>query len=442
MLKKRYILTLIIVILSIGFISLSTGNYPVKPVKHVNSSLIQDQDRVLVIAPHPDDEAIACAGVIRYCTENNIPVKIIVLTDGYLGASAEKRHEESINAMEKLGVEQKDILFLGYPDGVLPSLLTKNWDSDNPYILNGNTKNVDYSYAYEQNATYSGANLYDNLAEIITKYHPTIIFYPDSEDEQIDHWAGNAFIEYVMAKTDYQGREYTYIVHDPPHWPYPRTYTPEAYLLPPKELTYIDYKWVLFPLTHYQERLKEEAMSTYTSQVNTDSYVRSFIRKNEIFAIDPHINTSPSNETLDFHHPPQTVIKEPKKFEKGKGSIRTREITAVGFQMDNNHAWMSIKTKGNISTDTFYEIHILYLDSPHIQRMDIKIHNGTAYYEKYDSKSFHDGNPELNISEDRLIIKLPRSAFDDGNLYLMSADIKSGNTLIDWTGWRKIQIIS
>lgn len=440
MLKKRYILALIVVILSIAFISFSIGNYPIKPVKYLNDSLIQPHDRVLIIAVHPDDETIACAGIIRYCVENNVPVKIVVLTDGYLGASAVKRHDESITAMGILGVKQEDIIFLGYPDGTLPSLLTRNWESNNPYRINNTTTNGNYTFSYQKNASYSGANLYDNLNEIISNFHPTIIFYPDSEDEQIDHWAGNAFVEYVMAKNNYNGSKYSYIIHDPPHWPSPRTYNPEAYLLPPKELTYIDYKWVLFPLDHYQERLKEAAIATYTSQINTDSYVRSFIRKNEIFGINPIIKTSITNETIDFFNPPDTVIKEPKKFEKGKGSIRSREITAVGFQMDDDNVWLSIRTKGNISQDAWYEIHILYLDSSNFHRMDIMIHNGSAYYEKYNGNNFQSGNPEVRISENDLIMKIPSSAFDGVNSFLMSADIISGHTLIDWTGWREIII--
>jgi LmbE family N-acetylglucosaminyl deacetylase len=444
MVKKRYCLAIMVVILSIGFISLSIGNYPIKPVKYLNNSFIQPQDRVLIIAPHPDDEAIACAGVIHHCVENHIPVKIVVVTDGCLGASAEKRHDESVTAMKNLGVNQDDVIFLGYRDGTLPSLLTRNWDPDNPYTVNGTSTNDNYTYSYQKNATYCGANLNENLEEIIINYHPTIIFYPDSEDEQIDHWATNAFVEYAMAKMDYNGARYTYIVHDPPNWPSPRTYTPETYLPPPVELTSIGYKWVLVPLDQYQERLKEATIGTYTSQVNPDSYIRSFIRKNEIFAIDPVINISTANETLDFFTNsdyPETVIKEPKKKDKGKGSIRSREITAAGFEMDDNNAWLSIKTKGNVSADEFYEIHILALDNQNSQRIDIMIHNGTANYEIFNPNSFRSGDPELQTAENGLIIQMPASAFNNTNSFLMSTDIISDNTLIDWTGWRKIEIV-
>lgn len=442
MLKKRYCLALVVIILSIAFISTSFGNYPIKTPKNINNSLIQPQDKVLVIAPHPDDETIGCAGIIRYCVENNISVKIVVLTDGYLSAPPVERHDKCVSAMKTLGVPSDDIIFLGYPDGTLPMLLTKNWNHKNPHNINGITTNINYPYSYQRNASYSGESLYYNLLEIINKFEPTLILYPDSEDEQIDHWASNAFMEYALAKINYNGNKYTYVVHDAPYWPSPRTYTPEAALTPPIEMTYINYRWVAFPLDEYQERLKEAAIDEY--QIRSDSYIRSFIRKNEIFGINPLIQSRLSNERLDFSSNtsyPENVIKEPRKYQKGKGSIRSREITAAGFNIDNKNAWLSIRTSDNISPDEWYEIHILFLNTPNFRRMDMTIHNGTVYYQKYCNDSYQGDNQDVKIVDDGIIIKLPSSSFNDVDSFLINADIISGSTLIDWTGWREVEIV-
>lgn len=444
MLKKRYFLALMVIILSITFISFSAGNYTTKPPRNVNTSIVQPHDKVLIIAPHPDDETIGCAGVIRYCVENNISVKVVVLTDGYLSASPEERHDESVNAMNTLGLPPDDIIFLGYADGTLPKLLTKNWKYNNPYDINGTTTNRNYPYSYQQNASYSGESLYYNLMEIINKYQPTVVFYPDSEDEQIDHWASNAFIEYVLAKINYKGSKYTYIVHDAPDWPSPRTYAPEASLTPPVELTDINYKWVAFPLDEYQERLKEAALDNYTSQISPDSYIKSFIRQNELFATDQIVQSTVSNESLNFSNTtyPVNVIKEPRKYDRGKGSIRSREIVAAGFEMDKNNAWLSIRTRGNVSPDEFYELHLLFLNTQNFGRIDIQIHNGTAYYQNYSNDSYQGYNPEVKVVNDGMLIKLPSSALSNVDSFLMSADVISGDTLIDWTGWREINITS
>ncbi|MDD1775372.1 MAG: PIG-L family deacetylase [Methanobacterium sp.] len=437
MLKKKYYLSIILLIVCVLFISISVIEYPVNSVKTNNSSFIESQDKVLVVAPHPDDEAIACAGVIRYCTERNISVKIVVLTDGYLSASPMIRHDETVSAMELLGVKKDDIIFLGYRDGTLPSLLNKNWESGNPYNLSGNIKS-EYNFSYKQNSTYSGDNLYSNLEEIISKFQPTIIFYPDSEDEQIDHWAGNAFTEYVMAKTNYQGAGYTYIVHNPPDWPSPRTYNPEMGLTAPEELTDLGYNWVYFPLNQYQQRLKESAFNLYSSQIKNTSFVRSFIRKNEIFATDQmvQINSTPSSQRDMIR-----VIQEPTKKEHGKSSIRTREIKSADFSLDNESAWLSINTRNNISMNTIYEVHILYLDNHNWGRIDVKIYDGILYYQKFQDEGYDNQSEKVEIEGNQIKLKIPSEAFKDINSFLISADIISGNTLIDWTGWRRVEIV-
>ncbi|MDD2752711.1 MAG: PIG-L family deacetylase, partial [Candidatus Omnitrophica bacterium] len=39
-------------------------------------------DRVLVLAPHPDDEAIGCAGIIQEALAKNANLHVVYLTNG------------------------------------------------------------------------------------------------------------------------------------------------------------------------------------------------------------------------------------------------------------------------------------------------------------------------------------------------------------------------
>ncbi|HEX7467489.1 MAG TPA: PIG-L family deacetylase, partial [Methanobacterium sp.] len=321
--EKKIILAIlsgIILLLVLGAYSYSS--YTTQTSNYSQGPPINSSDRVLVIAPHPDDEAIATAGVIRYCVENNIPVEVVVMTNGddYKGLSI-KRHDESVAAMETLGLSPEHVLFLGYPDGSLNNLLNQNWDYDKPYNWGGSISNANYPFAYEKNATYSGANLEKNLEEITANFKPTKIFYPNPEDEQIDHWTTYAFIEYTTTRMNYTGQKYTYLIHDPPNWPSPRFYVPGDYLIPPNELSNLGYNWLMFPLNSYQERLKEAAMNNYTSQINSDSYLQSFVKKNELFSTISDKTIKISNETMDFFSGtnfPETVLKEPGKNDKGK----------------------------------------------------------------------------------------------------------------------------
>ncbi|HTX61712.1 MAG TPA: PIG-L family deacetylase [Methanobacterium sp.] len=439
MFKKKYYLSLILLIVCACLVSLSSIDYPANSVINNSTPIINPQDRVMVIAPHPDDESIACAGVIHYCTEKNIPVTVVVLTDGYLSADPVTRHNETVSAMDLLGVKNENIIFLGYKDGTLPSLLNRYWDPSDPYNINGSINNGNYLFSFENNTTYCGANLYDNLVEIVNNFQPTVVFYPDSEDEQIDHWAANGMTEYVLAKTNYQGAKYTYIVHDPPDWPSPRSYNPEDDLTPPPELTKIGYKWVSFPLDGYQERLKEAALNLYPSQINNISYIRSFIRTNELFGVNPEdqVNISQSNPSNMT-----TVILEPMKHDEGRGSVRTREITSVDFSLDNQSAQLEINTRHNISMTTNYEVHMLFLGGSNVGRIDLKINNGTLYYQNFTGDSYQKEPQNVDIEGNVMKLKIPSSAFNNVNSFLISSDIISGNTLIDWTAWRTVEIES
>lgn len=66
--------------------------------------------RVLVFAPHPDDEVFGCGGAIMRHVGQGIPVRVVVVTDGGYGASDEdrdayvvRRQQESIDAAGVMG---------------------------------------------------------------------------------------------------------------------------------------------------------------------------------------------------------------------------------------------------------------------------------------------------------------------------------------------------
>ena len=86
----------------------------------------------LILAPHPDDEALGCGGMISHLRSQNIPVTIIFITSG--GAShpkslqyppqvlAKLREEEALQSCEILGVSSEDVKFFRNPDGRMTNL--------------------------------------------------------------------------------------------------------------------------------------------------------------------------------------------------------------------------------------------------------------------------------------------------------------------------------
>ena len=80
--------------------------------------------RVLLFAPHPDDEVAGPGGVLALHARANDPVRVVVATDGAAGdpdgrfdaaTYAELRREESRRGLAEVAVH--DVGFWGFPDG-------------------------------------------------------------------------------------------------------------------------------------------------------------------------------------------------------------------------------------------------------------------------------------------------------------------------------------
>lgn len=71
-------------------------------------------ERLLVLAPHPDDEVIGCGGVVALHLRERRPVHVVVATDGAQAGVATQREEESRAALALLG--DASIEFLRFPD--------------------------------------------------------------------------------------------------------------------------------------------------------------------------------------------------------------------------------------------------------------------------------------------------------------------------------------
>lgn len=87
--------------------------------------------RVMVIAPHQDDETLGCGGTIALLRQADVPVHVLFITDGSLShPNSQKyaapklaglREREATEALHILNVNAEDITFLRLPDGHLPA---------------------------------------------------------------------------------------------------------------------------------------------------------------------------------------------------------------------------------------------------------------------------------------------------------------------------------
>ena len=108
-----------------GFIE-SLDRLPLVPLDRV----IGDGS-LTVIAPHPDDETLGCGGLIAQARSEGREVRVVILSDGSGSHPGSRdypperlrivRRQESIAALEMLGVRRQDIHLLDIKDGRVPA---------------------------------------------------------------------------------------------------------------------------------------------------------------------------------------------------------------------------------------------------------------------------------------------------------------------------------
>ena len=75
-------------------------------------------NRVLVLAPHPDDELLIAGALIYTLKKKQYDITVAYFTNGDSSSGQGIiRIQEAIDALNVLGVREKNIQFLGYGNG-------------------------------------------------------------------------------------------------------------------------------------------------------------------------------------------------------------------------------------------------------------------------------------------------------------------------------------
>ncbi|MFA5090564.1 MAG: PIG-L family deacetylase [Candidatus Omnitrophota bacterium] len=305
---KRIISIFFWLVFSIGY------NYALaqQGVAPLDIGPIKKSDRVLILAPHPDDETIGCAGVIQSAVKAGAAVRIVYLTNGdYNQASiivykktiplmsrefihmGEVRRKEAVKAMGLLGVGEKNLIFLGYPDFGTFAIFSRHWGESKPYkSMLTRISAVPYKKNLSYNAPYKGESVLSDLKGILLAYRPNKIFVSHPADTNVDHKALYLFLQVALrdlASENMRVRVYPYLIHCL-DWPLPRHYHPELTLNLPRQFGDSSIKWRKLDLTSEQLDKKYQAILCYRSQTRISAfYLLSFARKNELFGDYPEI---------------------------------------------------------------------------------------------------------------------------------------------------------
>lgn len=270
---------------------------------------ITAKDRLLILAPHEDDEALAAGGLIQRALAAGAKVRVAYLTYGDHNQLAfivyrrrpwitpklnrrmgEIRRSEAERAMAFLGVPAAHLSFLGYPDNDTLGIWRAHWGDAPPLrsILTDSVR-VPYRDALGFGKPYKGESIAADVAGVLRAFRPTRVFVSHPADGNPDHRACYLYLR--LALLDLQGEiprpaVYTYPVHMGP-WPRPHFYHPEERLPFPRRLAAEAGRASAFPLDPEEVERKYRAIRLYRSQMADCGYwLTAFARRNELFIRD------------------------------------------------------------------------------------------------------------------------------------------------------------
>jgi LmbE family N-acetylglucosaminyl deacetylase len=140
-------------------------------------------ERLLVLAPHPDDEVIGCGGLVALHLRERRRVRVIVATDGAQAGDAATRESECRAALATLG--DAKVEFLRLPDRQLEFLGVPRSSSG-----------IDRGTEEPRNSE----ELQSRLAAILRDYKPDLIAVPSAIEIHPDHLAlSRAFCDAVSS---------------------------------------------------------------------------------------------------------------------------------------------------------------------------------------------------------------------------------------------------
>jgi LmbE family N-acetylglucosaminyl deacetylase len=265
--------------------------------------------RLLVVAPHPDDESLGAGGLIQQTLAGGGRVHVLFMTngDGYPEAVTmatshheptaadyrgfgELRRAEALVALERYRVLPLSVTFLGFPDGGLAEIWRRGPHVppyESPFTREDNPP---YPEAYDPRARYVSRDLITLIARLIAVADPDWIVVPAATDNHADHCASFTFVLAALhslanepgGQSKIPDRLLTYVVHAG-NWPPPPKVPglmPDPPKLPPGA------RWMSLPLGQDQVLAKLGALESHHTQAAVmDGLFRSFARPNEVFGV-------------------------------------------------------------------------------------------------------------------------------------------------------------
>jgi LmbE family N-acetylglucosaminyl deacetylase len=164
---------------------------------------------LLVICAHEDDEQLY-AGLMRAAVEAGVPVEVLIFTGGDVGACERYyskpcgpnearefgmvRMEETIDALEHIGVPRDKVMILGLPDGGSGAIWSKNIKPSNPFhSIYLASDHAPYETVLRPNLPFAREPVIDLVKQIITDFRPGMLALTHPDERHVDHRTANWF---------------------------------------------------------------------------------------------------------------------------------------------------------------------------------------------------------------------------------------------------------
>ncbi len=417
-------------------------------------------DRILVLAPHPDDETIGNGGVIQKATALGLPLRVVFLTygdanewsfvlyrkqpellPGQVEAMGLFRHDEALAADHILGLQPEQLTFLGYPDFGTLGIWTEHWGAEPPLrSIFTRVTQVPYANAYHPGAAYKGETILADLEALIKEVQPTKVFLSHPADHNVDHLALYTFTRVALWDLGLTPELYPYLVHTP-RWPEPRGLAPTDTLAPPADLAGQEAWWTL-PLSQDEVSRKQMALEAHHTQYDSNArYLSSFIRANELFGNTPDATlTAPDTELgLETAEPSTQAPDELTDAERAKFvglEWRTIRRTDTGLVL-------SVTLSKPLAEGVAFSAYLFGYrpDQPFASMPKIHIKVGELSQAVYD-QSRELKNAAVQVSRDArdIVLRVPLALLGDPDRALVTARTTLGDLPLDSAAWRVLNL--
>ncbi len=418
---------------------------------HADTLPLTSADRILIVAPHPDDETLGAGGIIQSALAAGADVKIVYLTRGESNEISSLfyqkkpmilttdfikigrvRKNEAVQAMALLGVPEKNLFFLGYPDLGTMSIWERFWEGKKPYRsffsrVNKVIHHDDLSYG----KYFRGGSVVEDFEKVISENRPTHVFVTAPFDRNLDHQAAYLFLNAALMNlrlpAENAPQVHLYLVHSH-DWPKPHKADYEAGLDPPPSVVRPDLRWGRHDLTPAQTEKKMQALSVYQSQMSyAKNFLLSFARKNEIFA----------------EYPYETVIVEPgltpedwaSRANTRKGDVR---YGASGTDLFIEAPLMyALDEMGALTTSVF-----AYKSGEQFSRMpklSLRLFGAHLRVRDLAAGNFA-SSVFFKIEKNRLLIRIPLAALKDPDHLFVSTRTSKDRLSLDFGAWRVLRL--